>query len=111
MNVLPIDSSILGEHSVSRTLSAAIVARLREQTPGLLLTYRDLAADPLPQFSGALAGAAGTPADQQSAELQRDAAKLGAVLDEVLQADVIVIGAPMYNFGLPSQLKAWLDAL
>ena len=111
MNVLQIDSSILGEHSVSRTLSAAIVARLRETTPGLALTYRDVATHPLPQFTGALAGALAVPPEQRSAELRRDTALLATVLEEVLAADVIVIGAPMYNFGLPSQLKAWLDAL
>ena len=111
MNILHIDSSILGEQSVSRQLSAAVVARLRAEQRDARVSYRDLARDPTPQFSAALASASAVPLEQRSPELQRDAATLAAVLDEVLSADVIVIGAPMYNFGLPSQLKAWLDAL
>jgi len=97
MNILHIDSSILGDHSVSRQLSAAIVARLQTAAPGATVQYRDLAARPLPQFTAA-PGAA-------------EAAELAAALDQLLAADVIVIGAPMYNFAIPSQLKSWLDAL
>ena len=111
MNILHIDSSILGDHSVSRQLSAAIVARLRALDPSATVTYRDVAAQPLPQFTGALAMGRGLPAEQRSADVQRDVAVLDQVLAEVLAADAIVIGAPMYNFGIPSQLKAWLDAL
>ena len=97
MNILHIDSSILGEHSISRQLTAAIVARLQTAAPGASVHSRDLAAQPLPQFTAA-PGAA-------------DAAALAAALEQVLAADVIVIGAPMYNFAIPSQLKSWLDAL
>lgn len=105
MNILHIDSSIQGEQSVTRSLSSAIVTRLREQRPDAQLTYRDVVATPLPQFSGdAMAVdpvAAPTPA----------ARALAAALDEVLAANILVIGVPMYNFGIPSQLKSWLDAL
>ncbi|AGA30519.1 FMN-dependent NADH-azoreductase [Singulisphaera acidiphila] len=111
MNVLHIDSSILGEQSVSRKVSAAIVARLRLTNPGLRVTYRDVAAEPLPQLSGSLASTLGAPADRVPDELSRDAAKLHTALVEVLAAEIIVVGAPMYNFGIPSQLKTWLDAL
>lgn len=111
MNVLHIDSSIQGEGSVSRKVSAAIVARLRAANPDLRVTYRDVVAEPLPQLSGALAATLGAPADRVPDEHGRDAAELRAALDEVLAADVIVVGAPMYNFGIPSQLKAWIDAL
>ncbi|HEY4069805.1 MAG TPA: NAD(P)H-dependent oxidoreductase [Burkholderiaceae bacterium] len=111
MKILHIDSSILGAHSASRRLSAAAVARLREAHPGAEVIHRDVADREVPHFSGALAGVAGVPAEQRSPELQRQASELAAVLDEVLAADVIVVGAPMYNFGIPSQLKAWLDAL
>lgn len=90
MTVLHIDSSITGDNSASRAISASIVAQLRRSEPTLELVYRDLVAEPL-------------------SHLTLDAFADTAVLDEFLAADTIVIGAPMYNFTLPSQLKAWLD--
>lgn len=111
MNILHIDSSILGEQSVSRSLTAAAVARLRALSPDARVVHRDLAANPIPQFSAALATAGTTPPEQLDEPTRRDAATLATVLEELLAADVIVVGAPMYNFGIPSQLKSWLDAL
>ena len=96
MKLLHIDSSALGANSVSRELTAAIVNAWKQREPGLEVTYRDLAADPLPHWLPA-ADAASTPA--------------GDPLAELFAADVIVIGAPMYNFGIPSQLKAWIDRI
>ena len=109
MKLLHIDSSVLGPHSVSRQLSSAIVARLRGQHPALEVTYRDLSSTPLSHLSGAhLAAAQGaTP----SADVQSDLVAAEAVLDEFLAADVVVLGAPMYNFTIPSQLKAWIDRI
>ncbi|ABD87796.1 FMN-dependent NADH-azoreductase [Rhodopseudomonas palustris] len=109
MKLLHIDSSVLGPHSVSRQVSAAIVARLREVNPGAAVTYRDLGASPLAHLSGAhLAVAQGAvPAP----ELQDDLAAGAAVLEEFLAADTVVIGAPMYNFTIPTQLKAWIDRI
>ncbi|MGL3108961.1 FMN-dependent NADH-azoreductase [Bradyrhizobium sp. BR 1432] len=107
MKLLHIDSSVLGPHSVSRQVSAAIVDRLRQATPGLDITYRDLTQTPLAHLSGShLAAAQGAPAP---AELAPDLAASAAALDEFLAADIVVIGAPMYNFTIPSQLKAWID--
>jgi len=101
MKLLHLDSSVLGDQSVSRELTAAIVARWQTQVRGLEVQSRDLATDPLPHLSGAtLAG---------SDEL--DAARGEAVLQQFLDADVVVIGAPMYNFGIPSSLKAWIDRI
>lgn len=111
MNVLHVDSSILGERSVSRTVSAAVVSRLREVYPNLWVTYRDVVANPLPHLTASLAGTLGKPVDQAPAAIAPEAAALRRVLDEVLAADIIVVGTPMYNFGIPSQLKAWIDAL
>lgn len=109
MKLLHIDSSVLGPHSVSRQVSAAVVDRLRQTTPGLDVTYRDLTQTPLAHLSGShLAAAQGAPAP---AELAPDLAASAAVLDEFLAADVVVIGAPMYNFTIPSQLKAWIDRI
>lgn len=107
MKLLHIDSSVLGPHSVSRQVSAAIVDRLRQATPALDIVYRDLTQTPLAHLSGShLAAAQGAPAP---AELGPDLAASAAVLDEFLAADIVVLGAPMYNFTIPSQLKAWID--
>ena len=109
MKLLHIDSSVLGPNSVSRQVSAAIVRRLTDATPGVEVTYRDLAATPLSHLSGAhLAAAHGATAD---ATLQPDLAAGQAVLEEFLAADIVVIGAPMYNFTIPTQLKAWIDRI
>jgi len=109
MKLLHIDSSVLGPHSVSRQVSAAIVDRLRQATPSLDIVYRDLTLTPLAHLSGShLAAAQGAPAP---AELGPDLAASAAVLNEFLDADIVVIGAPMYNFTIPSQLKAWIDRI
>jgi FMN-dependent NADH-azoreductase len=109
MKLLHIDSSVLGPHSVSRQVSAAIVDRLRQTTPGLEISYRDLTTTPLAHLSGShLAAAQGAA---PTAEVQADLAAGQAVLDEFLAADIVVLGAPMYNFTIPSQLKAWIDRI
>ncbi|TAK49291.1 MAG: FMN-dependent NADH-azoreductase [Xanthobacteraceae bacterium] len=110
MKLLHIDASILGDNSVSRQLSAAAVDRLRKTTPDLDVTYRDISAAPLQHLTGAhLAAAQGvTP---EATALRDDIAASAAALDEFLAADIIVIGAPMYNFTIPSQLKAWIDRI
>ena len=109
MKLLHIDSSVLGPHSVSRQVSAAIVDRLRAASPGLELTYRDLVAAPLEHLSGPhLAARQG--AEPATAHAQ-DIAAGQAALEEFLAADIVVIGAPMYNFTIPSQLKAWIDRI
>ncbi|MBI5132034.1 MAG: FMN-dependent NADH-azoreductase [Rhodopseudomonas palustris] len=109
MKLLHIDSSVLGPHSVSRQVSAAVVDRLRQANPAMTVTYRDLTAEPLQHLSGShLAAAQGASTE---ASLQSDLAAGQAMLEEFLAADVVVIGAPMYNFTIPSQLKAWIDRI
>jgi FMN-dependent NADH-azoreductase len=109
MKLLHIDSSVLGPHSVSRQVSAAVVDRLRQATPGLEIVYRDLTSTPLAHLSGShLAAAQGAAAD---AALQQDLTAGQAVLEEFLATDIVVLGAPMYNFTIPSQLKAWIDRI
>ena len=110
MKILHIDSSILGGASVSRQLSAGIVARLKATHPGAEVTYRDIGANPLPHLSGAVLGAAQGP-QEVTGDLAQDLKTGGEVLAEFLAADAIVIGAPMYNFGVSSQLKAWIDRI
>lgn len=110
MKLLHVDASILGDHSASRQLSAAIVKRLTTVNPATEVVRYDLAAEPLGHLTGpefmVLRGA--EPLDAATSESATRNTKL---LDEFLAADVIVVGAPMYNFSLPSQLKAWLDRL
>ena len=92
MTILHIDSSITGDASVSRQLSHSIVERLKREQPGAQIVRRDLFADPLPHFT-------------------LDAFADSSVVDEFLAADTIVIGAPMYNFTVSTQLKAWIDRI
>jgi FMN-dependent NADH-azoreductase len=109
MKLLHIDSSVLGPHSVSRQVSAAIVDRLRRATPDLQILYRDLTLTPLAHLSGSHLSASQGVVPEPA--LQQDLAAGQAVLDEFLAADIVVLGAPMYNFTLPSQLKAWIDRI
>lgn len=108
MKLLHIDSSILGANSASRQVSAAAVSQLVNATPGLEVVYRDLAAQPLSHLGGEHF-AARQGIVPESPAIQKDIAVSEAVLDEFLGADIVVIGAPMYNFGISSQLKAWID--
>ena len=113
MKLLHIDASILGSGSVTREVTALIVKRIAAHE-GITVTYRDLAAEALPHLTFAsmpgdhpASGHAG-PLDAAQ-QAVRDASQ--AMLDEFIAADVVVIGAPMYNFTIPSQLKAWIDRI
>jgi FMN-dependent NADH-azoreductase len=92
VTIVHIDSSITGDNSVSRAISRSVLDRLLAQDPHATIIRRDLVAEPLPHLT------LGSFNDQE-------------VLDEFLAADTVVIGAPMYNFTLPTQLKAWLDRI
>lgn len=108
VKLLHVDASILGANSASRQVTAAVVDHFGQANPSLQVTYRDLATKPLVHLSGEhIAVAMG--AQPESAALQHELAESQAVLREFLDADTVVIGAPMYNFGIPSQLKAWID--
>lgn len=101
MKLLHLDSSALAGNSVTRELTAAIVARWQDELPQLQVEYRDLDADPLPHLTGRSL----RQADPAEAD---DAAR---TMQQFLAADVLVIGAPMYNFSIPSTLKAWIDRI
>ena len=110
MKLLHIDSSVLGPHSVSRQVSAAIVDRLRQATPGLEISL----SRPVARRRWRICRAPTSRPRQGAvpeAALQPDLAAGQAVLDEFLAADIVVLGAPMYNFTIPSQLKAWIDRI
>lgn len=113
MKLLHIDSSINGSRSVSRQLSALIVEKLGEKR-ALEIIYRDLVAEDLAHFTAVTAPSAHPLAktvltlDARQQD-QRDTSD--AILKEFIEADIVVIGAPLYNFALPSELKAWVDRL
>ena len=108
MKLLHIDSSISGQASASRQLTRQIVDRLTAADPRIEVTYRDLDRTPLPHLdSNHLAGMA--PGAVTGETTRKELADSTAALEEFLAADVIVIGAPMYNFSVSSQLKAWID--
>ncbi|MFN3768919.1 MAG: FMN-dependent NADH-azoreductase [Ectopseudomonas guguanensis] len=109
MKLLHLDSSILGDASASRQLSRAVVKAWSAVAANVEVTYRDLASDALSHFSAASLVAAGTPAELRDAAQKHEAELAERTLEEFLAADAIVIGAPMYNFAIPSQLKAWID--
>lgn len=110
MNILHIDSAVTGDASVSHHVTAAIVAGLKDAEPSAKVVYRDLEAQPIPHLDRTSLGtlrpdlAANAPASEQ-------AALSAKVVEDFLAADVVVIGAPMYNFAIPSQLKAWIDRI
>ncbi len=101
MKLLHIDSSALGDQSVTRELTAAIVARWQDGVPGLTVDYLDLDAQPIPHLT------ARTLARSDAICNEKD----DGMVQQFLEADVIVIGAPMYNFAIPSTLKAWIDRI
>lgn len=111
MNILHINSSILGANSVSRQLSADIVSRLAATTPGATITHRDLGETPLSHLSGRYIAAAQNPEGAHEPAVRDDLATGGAVLREFLAADTVVIGVAFYNFSVSSQLKAWIDRI
>lgn len=111
MKLLHIDSSILGDNSASRQLSQRVVQAWKAAEPQAEITYRDLASDAISHFSAATLVAVGTSAELRDAAQQHEA-NLGAqALAEFLAADAVVIAAPMYNFTIPTQLKAWIDRI
>lgn len=112
MNILHLDSSALGADSASRALTAAIVTGLRAAAPAAAVTYRDLAAEPLKPIDGPLLQILRSKAGPAAAlppALRHEVDLTETLLAELLRADTVVIGAPMYNFSIPSTLKTWID--
>lgn len=101
MKLLHIDSSALGADSVTRELSAAIVARWQDAVPGLAVEHLDLDANPIPHLTARTLARADAICNE----------KEDAMVQQFLEADTVVIGAPMYNFAIPSTLKAWIDRI
>jgi FMN-dependent NADH-azoreductase len=101
MNILQLDSSALGANSATRELTAALARRWTSDRPNAALVHRDLDADPIPHLTAASLA----KRDPTEATLSE------RTMQEFLAADVLIIGAPMYNFSIPSTLKAWIDRI
>ncbi len=108
-NILHIDSSLFSTNGVSSTLAARFVSALKQRHPNARVTHHDLGADPVPHLDGARLTAISTPADQRTTEQQLIADEADALIHELQDADLLVLGVPMYNFSVPTQLKAWFD--
>ncbi|MDN4061104.1 NAD(P)H-dependent oxidoreductase [Massilia sp. YIM B02769] len=111
MNILQITSSLRGEQSESNRVANSIVSKLVAANPAATVVTRDLARQPHPQLDEQALGALFTPAEQRTAEQSARVALDDALIAQVQAADVVIIGAPMYNFGIPVQLKSWFDAI
>ena len=115
MNILQVNSSARtfanGTGAVSTRLANEVVQRLQAAHPGSTLRVRDLALTPHPALDEAALSALFTPPEQRTPEQVARVALDDALIAELLAADVIVLGVPMYNFGISTQLKAWIDAI
>lgn len=111
MNILQINSSARTTGSHSTRLASSMVERLRAADPQARVTLRDLGRAPLPALDEAALQALFTPADQRSPAQAARVAQDDALIAEVQAADVLVLGVPMYNFGVPAALKNWIDAI
>ena len=111
MQILQINSSARSAGANSTRLADAITARLKAANPAAVLELRDLAANPHPVLDEAALGALFTPAEQRTPEQAARVALDDALIAQVQSADAIVLGVPMYNFGVPVQLKTWIDAI
>jgi FMN-dependent NADH-azoreductase len=111
MNILQINASARREAANSTRVAKSITARLQAANPAASLIVRDLAVTPHPVLDEAALGALFTPADERSAEQAARVALDDALIAELQAADAVVLGVPMYNFGVPVQLKNWIDAI
>ena len=109
MNILVIKSSVFGDNGNSSTLVNVQVERLKAQHPEATVVVRDLSAEPIPHLDGERVGAFITPADQRTDDQQAVEDFSQTLIAELKAADQVVLGLPMYNFGIPSQLKSWID--
>ena len=108
-HLLHIDSSVRGDVSVSRRLTARAADRWRAAHPGATLTYRDLGTNPIPHLDAATGLARMVTAEQRTPAEDASFALSAELIDEIKQADTVLLGLPLYNFGPPSTVKAWVD--
>ena len=108
-HLLQVNSSLFGAAGASSTLANEFAAAWRARNPGAKVTVRDLAVEPVPHLTAERFQAFLTKPEERSAEQKVEAAYSDALIDEIKRADVIVLGVPMYNFDVPSTLKAYFD--
>ncbi len=111
MKILQVNSSARAEGSHSTKLANALVERLSATQPQAVVTVRDLGRTPHPMLDETALQALFTPAEQRTSEQAARVALDDALIAEIQSADVVVLGVPMYNFGVPAQLKSWIDAI
>ena len=111
MKILQINASARREGANSTKVANRVTERLQAANPGAEVTLRDLAANPVPVLDETMLGALFTPAEQRSAEQAAAVAGYDALIAELQAHDAIVLGVPMYNFGVSSQFKSWIDAV
>jgi FMN-dependent NADH-azoreductase len=111
MSILQINSSARPDASHSTRLASRIVERLLDADPSVSLTVRDLGREPHPVLDETALGALFTPADKRTEEQAARVALDDVLIDQIKAADIVVLGVPMYNFGVPVQLKNWIDAI
>src|SRR6266705_3182238 len=109
INILYVTSSPRGSASYSNRVAGRILQELKQAHPGATITVRDVAREPLPHIDEDFVDAIGSPAGPRTVQQQAIVSQSDALIDELMAADIFVIAAPMYNFGIPSTLKAWID--
>ena len=109
--LLHIDSSVFSQNSVTKELATTFREAWAAEHPGGLVTYRDLGAAPVPQLDELTVTASFTPEEQRTPEQRAALARREEMINEVLEADAFLFGAPMYNWGVPGSFKAWLDQI
>jgi FMN-dependent NADH-azoreductase len=110
-HLLHIDTSVQGDGSVSRRLTARAAERWHSAHPGGTVTYRDFAADPIPHLDAAGGLARMVPSADHTSAQAASFARSVELIDEIKRADVLLLGLPLYNYGPPSTVKAWVDHL
>lgn len=111
MNILQINASVRGSDSASTQLAARVIKRLQAQHPQAQLQVRDLGQHPHPHLDSEALAALSTPGEQRDAEQHSRVALDDELIAQIQAADILVLGVPMYNFGIPAQLKNWFDAI
>jgi FMN-dependent NADH-azoreductase len=109
MKILHLDSSVLGDNSASKALTAKVAQAWKTAVPGAVVRHRDLGAEAPQHLSPSYFAIGATPEDQRSASQTSELKLSDALIEEFLAADALIIGAPLYNFTIPSGLKAWFD--
>ncbi len=111
MKILHLDSSVLGESSASRALTRHVVEAWRAAEPNAVTRYRDLGAQAPQHLSPDYFAIGAVPEEKRSAQQSSELKLSDALIEEFLAADALIIGAPLYNFAIPSGLKAWIDRI